>query len=170
MKTSTWKEFSKNTLTHSGAHYLMAIQETFQEQGYARLSDVAKRLKISKGSLSTSLKPLIKKNLIVEDDNKHLFLSDKGKLFADNISQTYSILKNFLENVLQVDHETAEIDACKIEHLLSSDSANAMLQMIKALDGNKKLLEDLQNEMHKFEKCSLAGCKMCQKKACLKTI
>jgi len=167
MKTTTWKEFSKNTLTHSGAHYLMAIRETFDEQGYARLSDVAKRLKISKGSLSTSLKPLIKKALILEDENKHLSLSEKGKMFADNISNTYSILTHFLEKVLNIDKAIAEIDACKIEHLLSATSSNAMLKMTKALENNAALLKKLQDETHKFENCSLSGCKLCKKKLCL---
>lgn len=166
MKSSTWKEFGKNMLTHSGAHYLMAIQQVHQEQGYARLSDIARRLKISKGSLSTSLKSLISKNLIIEDENKHLSLSEKGKLFAENIHQTYSIFKHFLHEILEIDDQSAEIDACKIEHLLSNESASAMLKMIKALQNNKKLLADLKDEMHKFDQCSLKGCEQCKNSSC----
>ena len=102
-KKQTWKEFSKNKLTHSGAHYLMAINHLHETQGYARLSDVAKRLKISKGSLSTSLKSLMKKDLIQEDENKHLLLSEEGKAYATHIKNSYFVMKHFLTKILNVD-------------------------------------------------------------------
>lgn len=169
MNNTTWKEFGKNILTHSGAHYLMAIQKIHEEQGYARLSDVAKRLKISKGSLSTSLKPLMKKKLILEDENKHLSLSKTGEHFAQNIRNTYSVINHLFSKILNVDAEIAEVDACKIEHLLSEESTSELLKMVKALDHNPALLKSLQGEMHQYENCSIQGCKTCAKKSfCLK--
>ena len=165
--TNTWKEFNKNTLTHSGAHYLMAIHELHEEQGYARLSDIAKQLRISKGSLSTSLKPLIKKRLIQEDSNKHLSLSVSGKILAKNIENTCATIQHFL-NIFGVHKTTASIDACKIEHLLSSESSNMILKLVKALKENPKLVKDIQREMQKHDKCSIKGCMVCKSnKFCL---
>lgn len=159
---TTWKEFSRNSLTHSSAHYLMAIQQLHSTQGYARLSDVARRLKISKGSLSTSIKPLIKKKLILEDENKHLFLSEKGREFALNIKNTYAVFKHFLTDILLVDEKLAEIDACKVEHLLSIESTDKMIRLLKALQKNDKLLMKLQKSMAKHN-CSISGCKHSEK-------
>ncbi len=151
------------------AHYLMALHEVHNEQGYARLSDVAKRLKISKGSLSTSLKPLIKKNLILEDSNKHLSLSKTATELVTNIENTCSTLQHFFTKILGLDTDTANIDACKIEHLLSEKSSTKILKMIKALEKNPELLKTLQKEMKENEKCSIKGCKTCehQSKFCL---
>ena len=166
---TVWKEFSKNKITHSGAHYLMAIHNIKKEQGYARLSDVAKRLKISKGSLSTSLKSLIKKKLIVEDDNKHLDLSEEGQAYAENIENTYAVVKHLLSDVLGVDKSVAEVDACKVEHLLSFESTNKLLKFVKALENDSSLREKILDEMGEFKNCDLHGCKDCKKgKFCLK--
>ncbi len=164
-KETTWKEFGKNDLTHSSAHYLMTIHHLLETQGYARLSDVAKRLNISKGSLSTSLKPLFKKNLIEEDDNKHIFLTEEGQNHAIKIKNTDVIFKHFLTDILNVDEETAEIDACKVEHLLSTNSTAKILKLIKALEGNPDLLTAIQKEI-KNHSCTPAGCKECKKNEC----
>lgn len=160
---TTWKEFAKNDLSHSSAHYLMTIQELHEQQGYARLSDIAKRLNISKGSLSTSLKPLIKKKLIIEDENKHLSLSKIGEKHATQIKRTDQIFQNFLTEILEVSPKQAEIDACKIEHLLSERSSTKLLQMLKALKENPTLLKEVKAAITKHESCSLEGCTTCEK-------
>lgn len=163
-----WKEFSRNELSHSAAHYLMAIAQIHEEQGYARLIDVSKKLNISKGSLSTSLKPLIKRGLVVEDENKHLFLSEQGKSFASNIRHTYFTFKHFLIEVLGIDPEIAEIDACKVEHLLSTEATNELIHLVKALEEDNDLAKSLKNAMNKYKKCNVEGCNKCEKNFCLR--
>ncbi len=162
MKIQTWKQFANNELTHSWAHYLMTIHELHVNQGYARLSDIANKLKISKGSLSTSLKPLIKKGLIIEDDNKHLSLSKTGAEYATQIKHTDLIFKSFLTKVLNIKESQAEIDACKIEHLISPETSTRLLQMLKALESNPSILTELEKEMKNHLNCSLEGCKKCK--------
>jgi len=132
MRDNTWKEFNKNELTHSAAHYLMAISEIHEKQGYARLIDIAKHLGISKGSLSTSLKALIRKGLILEDENKHLALSPEAKAFTTHIASTCETVTELFRDVLKIDPKIAEIDACKIEHLLSPESTRAMKKFLKS--------------------------------------
>lgn len=56
-----WKEFEENEITHSVAHYLMAIDELHKDFGYARAVDIAKELEISAASCSNGLKSLLKK-------------------------------------------------------------------------------------------------------------
>ena len=55
MFQQVWKNFEDNELTHSAAHHLMAVHELRQEYGYARVSDIAKHLRITKGSVSTAM-------------------------------------------------------------------------------------------------------------------
>lgn len=152
MPSSSWKEFNKNELSHSAAHYLMAIHELYEKQGYARLIDVSKKLNISKGSLSISLRPLVQKKFIIEDENKHLHLSPKGLAFARHIEHTYEITKNFFLEILKVESKTAEIDACKIEHLLSGQTTHALGHLIKAIKNNPDLEKSLDKEMDKCRK------------------
>ena len=69
---------SENELTHSMAHYLLTIHKLREEKGYARVTDIAKDLGLTKGSVSTALGNLKKKDLVVEDENKFLSLSKVG--------------------------------------------------------------------------------------------
>ena len=87
MSREVWKSFEENMLTHSAAHYLMTIRDLLESQGYARVTDIAKRLNITRGSCSISLKPLKKRGLVVEDPNKFLTLSEEGKRLAMIVHQ-----------------------------------------------------------------------------------
>jgi len=119
---NVWKQFEENDITHSAAHHLLAIMDLRAKRGYARVTDVAKELNITTGSASTNLKSLKQKGLIVEDDNKFLVLSPEGERLAKAIVVRNELVKEFFEKVLRVTPEQAEIDACKIEHLVSAET------------------------------------------------
>ena len=121
-----WKKFEENNITHSAAHHLLAILELREKRGYARVTDVARELNITTGSASINLKSLKAKNLILEDENKFLSLSPEGEVIARAVHMRKNILQNFLENILEVTPEQAEIDACKTEHLISAETAKKL--------------------------------------------
>ena len=123
MSIDVWKKFEENNLTHSAAHHLLAILELREKRGYARVTDVARELNITTGSASINLKSLKAKNLIVEDENKFLALSEEGETLARAVLMRKKVLNDFLVGVLQVTPEQAEIDACKTEHLISVETA-----------------------------------------------
>ena len=123
----TWKQFDESPLTHSAAHYLISIHELIALRGYARVTDVAKQLGITTGSASTTLKALRAKDLVREDENKFLSLSPKAKELAESVIAHREMLVYFFHKVIGVDAEQAEIDACKIEHLLSDETSDKML-------------------------------------------
>ena len=93
MSKEVWKEFEDNMISHSAAHYLMTIHELLESNGYARVTDIAKRLNITRGSCSISLKPLKKKALILEDENKFLKLSPEGMRIAEMIERNDELLE-----------------------------------------------------------------------------
>lgn len=121
-----WKEFNENEITHSAAHHLLAIQELTEKRGYARVTDVAKFLEITTGSASTNLKGLKQKGYVVEDDNRFLALSPEGSKITEAILTRRHVMEEFFTHVLGVDPVTAEIDACKTEHLLSMETTKKM--------------------------------------------
>ena len=133
MHTDVWKEFSENIVTHSAAHHLLAIMELAKKRGYARVTDVAKSLKITTGSASTNLKSLKQKGLVEEDENRFLALSTEGQKLAEAIIGRREILQEFFANVLGVSPEQAEIDACKTEHLLSKETTSKIVSFTRTL-------------------------------------
>lgn len=132
-----WKEFHENEITHSAAHHLLAIQELMSKRGYSRVTDVAKFLEITTGSASTNLKSLKQKGLVIEDENRFLRLSDEGTRLADAILSRRKILEEFFREILGVAPSTAEVDACKTEHLLSMETTEKMARFAESFKRKK---------------------------------
>lgn len=118
--SQVWKEFEENTVSHSAAHYLLAIDELHRDNGYARSVDIARELDITAGSCSSGLKSLLKKGFIEEDKNKFILLSETGKNIVEKIRKNRELFIDFFTNVLGAKSEEAIITSCKIEHLISS--------------------------------------------------
>lgn len=127
----TWKEFDHNVITHSAAHHLMAVGDLIDRFGYARVSDIARELNITRGSVSISLKPLKEVGLILQDENRHLRLSESGAKLVAAIKAKRSIMQRLFSEVLGVSGELAEVDACKMEHLISNETAGRMLSFLR---------------------------------------
>ncbi|HMO05719.1 MAG TPA: metal-dependent transcriptional regulator [Kiritimatiellia bacterium] len=149
MANEVWKTFDENALTHSAAHYLMTIQDLLQSQGYARVTDIAKQLNITRGSCSISLKPLKKRGLVVEDHNKFLSLSEEGKRLALIVEKNDELLEAFLKDVLGVSSDQAEVDACKIEHLLSIETSIKLCSFIDLIKSDNKVVHDFMKVLRK---------------------
>ena len=128
-----WKEFEHNEITHSGAHYLMTIHALIEDHGYARVSDVARNMHITPGSASIMIKSLKEKGYLEEDRNRFLRLSDEGDRLASSVSSHRQTLITFLQEVLHIDEGQAEIDACKIEHLISSETGDQLALFLQFL-------------------------------------
>jgi DtxR family Mn-dependent transcriptional regulator len=132
----SWKEFQVNVVTHSTSHHLAAISELTQRYGYARVADVARHLNITPGSVSLTLKPLKARGLVLEDPNRFLLLSEQAKRIVDRICARRALVRTFFEQVLGVSPEQAEIDACKIEHLLSDEVGRRLEEFLGGHSAN----------------------------------
>lgn len=126
-----WKQFEKNVITHSAAHHLMAVDSLIRCHGYARVSDVARLLEITPGSVSLSLKPLKADGFLKQDENRFLRLSSRGQRLVDLLRARRSVIVKFLCSQLGVDRHQAEIDSCKIEHLLSGETARRLTDFMR---------------------------------------
>lgn len=159
----TWKEFESNHLTHSAAHYLMAVHELLQDKGYARAADVAKEMGIARSSASLGIKTLIDKKLIVEDANKFLKLTEEGNSLAEEIIGKKVVFKRFFQDILKVKPHQAEIDTCKIEHLVSSETGSALLAFMNFMSSDdsavKKILDKFWETKKEFAKQNLRAVK-----------
>jgi len=141
----TWKEFEANDLTHSAAHHLVAIYEVgLAYGGWARVSDVARQLNITRGSVSINLRALKKRGWLETDQHRLVKLTEEGLAVARSVMAKRVILKTFLSDVLGVSDEQAEIDSCKIEHLISDSTGQRLTQFLRfvtsAVPGNRDLI------------------------------
>jgi DtxR family Mn-dependent transcriptional regulator len=127
-----WKAFDANPVSHSVAHHLMAIAALREVHGYARVTDVAERLGLTRGSVSLTLKSLEQRGLVAKDQRRFLELTGDGSALVEAICAKQTIVVRFLVDVLGVRQDIAETDACKIEHLLSDEAATAMLRQLRA--------------------------------------
>ena len=118
-----WREFDQNPVSHSAAHHLVAIAELLDEYGYARVSDVARDLGITRGSVSVTLKNLKGRGLVTEDERRFLGLSEEGERIARGVMAKKQVLKGLLIDLLGVPDDQADQDTCKIEHLVSDETA-----------------------------------------------
>ena len=131
---TTRSRFDHEPVSHSVAHHLVAIAELLEEYGYARVSDVARRLGITRGSVSITLKGLKQKGLVTDDDRRFLGLSEDGRTITDSIRAKKAVMKDLFVRVLMVDEEQADQDTCKLEHLISPDTAIRAQSLLDFLD------------------------------------
>lgn len=161
-----WKEFEANELTHSAAHYLMAAYNLLNEKGYCRSADVAKDLGIARSSASMGIHMLIDKNYLKEDTNKFLQLTAEGKKLAEEIIGKKVVLKRFFEDILKLKPHQAEVDTCKIEHLISSETGASLLTFIRFMSSDdpvvKKTLQKFWQLQNKETCPGLENCPICE--------
>ena len=133
MFEDVWKSYEANELSHSAAHHLMAVHQLREEHGYARVSDIAQHLKITKGSVSSAMKQLKERGYVQEDHNRFLELTETGLRVVQETEASRQVFQKFLSEVLGMDAYEAEIDACKVEHLISSQARGRLVSFLSSL-------------------------------------
>ena len=92
--------------------------------------DVANELGFKKSSVSVAMKNLREKNHITVSDSGFITLTESGREIAEMIYERHTMLSSWLER-LGVDHETAAADACRMEHVISKESFEAIKKHVK---------------------------------------
>jgi len=109
-----------SSISPSLENYLRMILQ-LQQDGYtARITDLAEKLNIAKSSVNQAVGTLKKQGLVRHERYGPLELTDKGVTIAQGITKRYDMLMEFLIDVLKVDPDIAENDACLMEHAVSS--------------------------------------------------
>ena len=117
----------------SGEDYLETILVLQQKHGMVRSVDVARHMEVTKPSVCVAVNTLKDGGFLIMDENHFLHLADIGREVAEKIYERHCF---FTEQLIAagVDPETAEADACRIEHVISETS----FEKLKEADGLKK--------------------------------
>lgn len=109
----------------SAEDYLETILILSRQNGSVRAVDIANALHFSKPSVSIAMKNLRANELIEMDKNGFITLTDKGRSIAEKIYERHTLLTDWL-TTLGIRPEVAAEDACRIEHVISAESFQAL--------------------------------------------
>ena len=112
-------------INESAENYLETILILSKRLPVVRAVDIANELGYKKPSISVAMKNLKSKNYITVTDAGFIYLTDTGREIAEMIYERHELLSSWLER-LGVPKEIAVGDACKIEHVISKESFEAI--------------------------------------------
>jgi len=116
-----------NALTASAEDYLLTIYRLHRDRHTARVKDVADMLGVKKPSVVTQVHRLRDEGLVDQSPYGRIELTEEGRKLARYLFQKNRRIFAFLHHVLGVDTETAEKDACGIEHHLHPETMKRFL-------------------------------------------
>ena len=115
-----------DNITTSSQDYLEAILLLSEKDANVRSIDVAKSQQVSRASVNKALGVLKEKGYIRQQKYGTVTLTEEGKQVADSVIKRHLTLKSFLTKVLGVAPETAEQDACRMEHAISRETLDKL--------------------------------------------
>ena len=116
-------------LNESAENYLETILILGKKLPVVRSVDVANELGFKKSSVSIAMKNLRENNHITVSGAGYISLTDSGKEIAEMIFERHELISNWLMS-MGVSEETALEDACKMEHVISQESFEAIKKFI----------------------------------------
>lgn len=122
-------------IQESAENYLEAILVLGLKNPSVRSVDIAAQLNFSKPSVSVAMKNLRENGYINMSAEGRITLTEKGREIAENVYEKHTLLTKWLV-FLGVDPETAAADACKMEHVISSESFEAIKNHVKSSSEN----------------------------------
>jgi DtxR family transcriptional regulator, Mn-dependent transcriptional regulator len=120
--------------------YLESIHVLEAEQGSVRVKDIAKRLHISRASVSVAMNHLEKQGLVLHPRYDLVRLTEKGSCLAAGVYERHQIIREFLREVLGLGEDVAEKDACRMEHHIGPETFQSIKRFIsKRVHGKKNV-------------------------------
>lgn len=122
-------------ITPALENYMEAIYEQDHDSG-VRVTDIAAMLNVSKASVHRAMQTLKEEGFVEQEHYGTLKLTESGLAYAKEVSRRHHVLKRFLIEVLGIDEQTADEDACRMEHVISQQT------LVKWADYLKRELGD----------------------------
>jgi Mn-dependent DtxR family transcriptional regulator len=119
-------------ITPSKEDYLKVMLELSDNEGI-RSTDIANALGVSKASVSCMMDVLKDEGYVTKEKYSTVTLTENGRNIAANVKRRYELLKRFLNDILGVEAATAAGDACRIEHLISSETTDKIDRQLEKL-------------------------------------
>ena len=119
-----------NPISSTHEMYLKVLHEARGEHGVSRVGDLARRLDVSPGTVSSVLKKLERMHLVEHERYGFVSLTADGSGVASCVIRRFETVRALLVDVLGVSPETAAIDACMMEHAVSPETLERMQELL----------------------------------------
>lgn len=121
------------SLSASLEDYLEAICQICSDGGVARMRDIARKLNVSTPSANAAVSRLGQAGLVSHERYEYIELTDRGRRYAERIVRRHQMLRRFLTQVLGVSPEVAERDACQLEHDVSPETTERLVNFMESI-------------------------------------
>ncbi len=115
----------------SGENYLETILILKHTQSSVRGVDIANKLNVSRASVSRAVSILKERAFITLEKGNFILLTEEGKKIAQKIFNYHRVLASFLIYVAGITPKVADVDACRIEHVVSASTITAIQKFLK---------------------------------------
>lgn len=119
-------------LHESGEMYLETILTLSKYTPHVRAIDIGEHMGYSKPSVSRAVGLLKEGGFIKVGEDGGITLTETGRAIAEKIYERHTVLTDFFKKI-GVDEETAMADACKMEHVISDETFNAIKKHIREI-------------------------------------
>lgn len=130
-------------LSESLEDYIEIIHNLIESQRVARVRDIAKAKDVKMSSVVSALKRLTQEGLVKYEAREFVELTEPGQDLARRLLRRHQFLTRFLIDVLQIDPETAERDACQMEHAISIQTMSRIYEFAEFIKEHGENFEDL---------------------------
>lgn len=113
--------------------YLETIYFLQKKNDLVRVTDIAIEMSISKPSVNKAVNLLKSQELVLHERYGQLSLTEKGRKIAEDTAKRHMTIKRFLIEILNVDDNLAEEEACKIEHSMSMSTMEKLANYIEGV-------------------------------------
>ncbi|MBW2571950.1 MAG: metal-dependent transcriptional regulator [Deltaproteobacteria bacterium] len=121
----------KIELSESLEDYLEIILALEKTSKVARVKDISEKMGVMRGSVTGALKSLADKDLINYEPYSYITLTRKGATIAREITRRHGVIKDFLQNVLLLDSDEAEKNACRMEHAMEKIAVDRLVKFLE---------------------------------------
>ena len=113
--------------------YLEAIYQLIEESRVARARDIAERIGVQMSSVTGALKHLAAHDLVNYEPYQYVTLTPAGRQRARDILRRHEVLKDFFTDILALEAQVAEDNACRIEHAIGPAALERLVQFAEFL-------------------------------------
>lgn len=138
----------KQKISSSREDYLEAIYILDKKNNRVRVKDVSKLLNVTMPSVHQAIHILVENGLVTHQNYGGIKLTEKGRKVGKDIYYKHTLLTKFMTDILGVDKDLAEEDACRLEHFISKDSFSRIVSFIEFFESYP--LEEKPNWLKSF--------------------
>jgi DtxR family transcriptional regulator, Mn-dependent transcriptional regulator len=143
-------KFGLTSLSSNMEDYIEAIALIADEKRIVRVKDIAKKLNIKMPSVTAALNKLRKIELIEYEKYGYIELTELGNTLADKVCCRHNCLSEFFEEVLLLNKEEAEKNACRIEHHISPKACRRVSNLLNFYKSEKETDKEWIGQLHSF--------------------